>query len=161
MRVSAAVGVLLLSLAGSMARAQEPASMDLAPEAIPFVAFYQAGGTGGVAVPQSDVFIDFPELSITFNLPSARVIAIVYKVVASASISAGHFITTVTIDGVEQVPLRDITGSNFYWSNGGTYGALLGAGNHTVKVRYRATSAGTCDPANSDIHARKLMVGVF
>ena len=130
----------------------------------PKSALFQAGGTSSFTVTNTDTFAQFSDLTLSFNLPSPAMGIIIYKLTATGLLE-GRMITRVMVDGVEEPPLRDVSGNTHYYSNAGVFARPLSAGNHTVTVQYRVNCDGcpptvgaVHNPAADVAHTRKLMV---
>ena len=121
---------------------------------------YTAGGPNAADIfilSNSNIWADFYDLSITFNLSVSASVMVHYEIAMHGS--GSHLVTRLVVDG--NIVSRSLTGDSSYWSEDSCWYGELAADSHTIRIQYRTPAGGTSNPSASDWENRILQVLVF
>jgi len=108
---------------------------------------YEAGGLTAVTLSSSNVWDDFPELLVTFNLETETTVICKYQIAMNGQNS--HLCTKLILNENELKGTQMIS-NGVVWGNYGSWIGHLPSGSHTIKVLYRTPAGGTNDPMSHD-----------
>src|SRR5690606_37106039 len=111
---------------------------------------------GPVGLSNSNNWLDFPTLSLAFNLPAESTILTYFHITMHGD--GSHLVLRLLVDGVVQS--RTICRGEF-WFGSHFWPMTLAAGSHTVTVQYRTPKGGVNHPDGNDWHDRSLSVVVL
>lgn len=117
---------------------------------------YRSDTNHPVGLSNSNNWLDFPTLSLAFNLPAESTILINFHVAMQGD--GSHLVLRLLVDGVVQS--RTICRGEF-WFGSHFWPMTLAAGSHTVTVQYRTPKGGVNNPDGNDWHDRSLTVVVL
>lgn len=120
---------------------------------------FTAGGptAPGYMLDGSNQWTDFPSLSITFFLEDTRAVMTSFRIAMFGDY--GILVTRLVVDG--GIVSKTLTGDEAFWSNSNEWFGTLCAGQHTIKVQYRANKSVYSNPVGTDLNERTLQVMVF
>lgn len=104
-----------------------------------------------------NVFANFPDLSLSFNLTEPTTVLSNYRITMSWSWS--HMVTRTLVDWV--VVSRSITWNTAFWDEEDSWFGELWIGNHTITIQYRTPMWWVSNPSLNDWENRQLQVVVF